>query len=60
MCPWMNRGFGRVTAKSNGGRRAVLEVEPDALASVNGEPMPRALLRNGDMITLGGVTLRFG
>jgi predicted component of type VI protein secretion system len=37
----------------------VLEVEPDALASVNGEPMPRALLRNGDRITLGGVTLRF-
>jgi hypothetical protein len=22
-------------------------------------PLPRALLRNGDMITLGGVTLRF-
>src|SRR5271170_684369 len=37
----------------------VLEVEPGALASVNGVPMPRALLRNGDMITLGGVTLRF-
>ena len=37
----------------------VLEVEPGALASVNGVPMPCALLRNGDMITLGGVTLRF-
>lgn len=37
----------------------VLEVDPDALASVNGVPMPRALLRNGDMITLGSVTLRF-
>lgn len=37
----------------------VLEVEPDALASVNGVPMLRALLRSGDMITLGGVTLRF-
>ena len=39
----------------------VLEVEPGALASVNGVPlpMPSALLRNGDMITLGGVTLRF-
>jgi predicted component of type VI protein secretion system len=37
----------------------VLEVEPDALASVNDVPMPRALLRNGDLITLGGVTLRF-
>lgn len=38
----------------------ILEVEPDALASVNGTPMPRAVLRNGDLITLGGVTLRFG
>jgi len=37
----------------------VLEVDPDALASVNGVPTPRALLRNGDVITLGGVTLRF-
>jgi len=37
----------------------VLEVEPNALASVNGVLMPRALLRNGDTITLGGVTLRF-
>ncbi|MGP8198725.1 MAG: FHA domain-containing protein [Limisphaerales bacterium] len=37
----------------------VLEVEPGALASVNGTPMPRALLRNGDVITLGGVNLRF-
>jgi predicted component of type VI protein secretion system len=37
----------------------VLEVEPDALASVNGAPTSRTLLRNGDMITLGGVTLRF-
>ena len=37
----------------------VLEVEPDALASVNGEPVPRSLLRNGDLITLGGVTMRF-
>jgi hypothetical protein len=37
----------------------VLEVEPDALASVNGVPTPQALLRNGDTITLGGVTLRF-
>jgi pSer/pThr/pTyr-binding forkhead associated (FHA) protein len=37
----------------------VLEVEPDALASVNDVPSPRAVLRNGDLITLGGVTLRF-
>jgi predicted component of type VI protein secretion system len=37
-----------------------LEVEPGALASVNGVPAPAAPLRNGDTITLGGVTLRFG
>jgi predicted component of type VI protein secretion system len=38
----------------------VLEVEPDALASVNGAAVPRAVLRNGDLISLGGATLRFG
>jgi predicted component of type VI protein secretion system len=37
----------------------VLEVEPGALVSVNGAPVPRALLRSGDLITLGGVSLRF-
>lgn len=38
----------------------VLEIEPGALASVNGVPVPEAILRNGDTITLGGATLRFG
>lgn len=37
-----------------------LEVDPEALASVNGVPVPQALLRNGDTITLGGAMLRFG
>ncbi len=37
----------------------VLVVDPNALASVNGEPTPGTVLRNGDTITLGGVTLRF-
>jgi pSer/pThr/pTyr-binding forkhead associated (FHA) protein len=37
----------------------VLEVEPGAIASVNGAPVPRAVLRNGDLITLGCVNLRF-
>ena len=37
----------------------VLEVEPGALASVNGVLTQHALLRNGDTITLGGATLRF-
>jgi predicted component of type VI protein secretion system len=38
----------------------VLEVDSDALASVNGQPSPRVVLRNGDLITLGGANLRFG
>jgi predicted component of type VI protein secretion system len=37
----------------------VLEVESGALASINGVPTPSVLLRDGDMITLGGVSLRF-
>jgi len=37
----------------------VLEVQSDALASVNGVPLPRAVLRHGDLITLGAVNLRF-
>jgi predicted component of type VI protein secretion system len=37
----------------------LMEVEPNALASVNGVPTPQSILRNGDTITLGGVTLRF-
>jgi hypothetical protein len=37
----------------------VLEVEPEALASLNDVPTARSVLRNGDLITLGGVTLRF-
>ena len=37
----------------------VFEVEPDALASLNGAPAKRTVLRNGDLITLGSVTLRF-
>lgn len=37
----------------------VLEVEPNALASVNGVPSPRAVLRHGDLITLGAINVRF-
>jgi hypothetical protein len=37
----------------------IFEVEPGALASINGVSVQRAVLRNGDTITLGGVTLRF-
>lgn len=37
----------------------VLETASDALARVNGEPVRRAILRNGDLIEVGTVKLRF-
>jgi predicted component of type VI protein secretion system len=37
----------------------ILQVEPNAIASVNGVALERAPLRNGDLISLGGVSLRF-
>jgi pSer/pThr/pTyr-binding forkhead associated (FHA) protein len=37
----------------------VLEAEAEALLSVNDTPAPRALLRNGDIITLGALKIRF-
>ena len=37
----------------------VLSVQPGALASVNGERVERATLRNGDMIQLGALALQF-
>jgi pSer/pThr/pTyr-binding forkhead associated (FHA) protein len=36
------------------------EVAPQAMASINGVPVANTLLHNGDIITLGGVNLRFG
>ena len=37
----------------------VLEVEPQALLNVNDAPVQRAFLRNGDIITLGALKIRF-
>jgi predicted component of type VI protein secretion system len=37
----------------------VLEVEPDALLDLNGTPVRRAVLRNGDVVTVGAVRIRF-
>jgi hypothetical protein len=37
----------------------VLETEPSALLQVNDAPVQRALLRNGDIITLGALKIRF-
>jgi pSer/pThr/pTyr-binding forkhead associated (FHA) protein len=37
----------------------VLEAESEALLAVNDTPVQRALLRNGDIITLGALKIRF-
>ena len=37
----------------------VLETQANALASINGQPVERALLRNGDTIELGSAKLQF-
>ena len=37
----------------------VLETQPNALAGINGQPVQRALLRNGDTIELGSAKLQF-
>jgi len=37
----------------------ILEAEPDALVSVNDAAVRRVVLRNGDVITLGSLRLRF-
>ena len=41
------------------GEGLVLEAEADALLSVNDTPVQRSLLRNGDIITLGALKIRF-
>jgi len=37
----------------------VLEVEPQALLSIHDAPVQSALLRNGDIITVGALKIRF-
>jgi pSer/pThr/pTyr-binding forkhead associated (FHA) protein len=37
----------------------VLSTEPNALASVNGQQIRQIVLRNGDRIQIGGLSLRF-
>jgi len=37
----------------------VLNLQPGALATVNGQPAQRAVLRNGDTIEMGGLKIRF-
>ena len=40
-------------------RGFVLAVQPDALATVNGQAIRDTVLRNGDLIEIGSVKLRF-
>jgi hypothetical protein len=47
-----------ITAGANTGME--LLVQPGALASINGENVRQATLRNGDIIEMGCVQLRFG
>lgn len=37
----------------------VLETQPDALVTANGQPVQRMLLRNGDTIEIGALKLQF-
>ena len=37
----------------------VLQTQPNALASVNNQPVERAVLRTGDLVQLGSVKLQF-
>lgn len=43
----------------NGVEGFVLSVQPDAIASVNGQLVQQALLRNGDIISVGPSQIRF-
>jgi hypothetical protein len=40
-------------------RGCVLSVQPEAIASVNGEVVREAVLRNGDIISIGASQIRF-
>ncbi len=40
-------------------RNFVLQLQPNAIASVNGKPFDRIVLRNGDLIELGAVKIQF-
>jgi pSer/pThr/pTyr-binding forkhead associated (FHA) protein len=42
------------------GNELVIHVGPDALLCVNGAPVRQAALRNGDIISFGGIKLQFG
>jgi hypothetical protein len=37
----------------------VLQTQPNALATINGQPADRAILRNGDAIEIGSLKIQF-
>ena len=37
----------------------VIETQPDALVTANGQPLQRAVLRNGDVLQIGSLKLQF-
>ena len=37
----------------------IAETQPNAVASINGQPIQRAVLRNGDTLEIGSVKLQF-
>ena len=37
----------------------ILSAQPDALATVNGQPIHRTVLRNGDAIDIGSLSMQF-
>jgi len=41
------------------GEGFILSTQPDALASVNGQAVQHALLRNGDVIEIGSIKMQF-
>jgi pSer/pThr/pTyr-binding forkhead associated (FHA) protein len=48
-----------LTLEFNRQKGFTLATAPNALATVNGEPVQTAILRNGDIITLGSAKLQF-
>jgi pSer/pThr/pTyr-binding forkhead associated (FHA) protein len=48
-----------LTIECDGGEGFSAALQPDALATINGQPFTRQRLRNGDVLELGAVKLRF-
>jgi len=48
-----------LTIERDGGEGFSVALQPDALATLNGQPFSRQRLRNGDVLELGAVRLRF-